>query len=62
MTFRLLPKDVRFFELFTAFGELFGFVGILLAVPASALLKVVGEVVIARYRKTALYSAPPVEP
>ena len=21
MTFRLLPKDVRFFELFTAFGE-----------------------------------------
>ncbi|RJS19793.1 AI-2E family transporter [Corallococcus sp. H22C18031201] len=38
-----------------AFGELFGFVGILLAVPASAILKVVLRVVIQRYRKTALY-------
>ncbi len=38
-----------------AFGELFGFVGILLAVPASAILKVVLRVVVARYRKTSLY-------
>ncbi|MFL5320254.1 MAG: AI-2E family transporter [Myxococcaceae bacterium] len=39
-----------------AFGELFGFVGILLAVPTSAVLKVVLRVVIGRYRKTALYT------
>ncbi|MHB8878918.1 MAG: AI-2E family transporter [Myxococcaceae bacterium] len=39
-----------------AFGELFGFVGILLAVPSSAILKVVLRVVIERYRKTGLYS------
>ncbi len=39
-----------------AFGELFGFVGILLAVPASAILKVVLRVVLERYRKTALYT------
>ncbi|NOK10591.1 AI-2E family transporter [Corallococcus exercitus] len=38
-----------------AFGELFGFVGILLAVPASAILKVVLSVVIQRYRRTQLY-------
>jgi predicted PurR-regulated permease PerM len=38
-----------------AFGELFGFVGILLAVPASAILKVVLRVVVTRYRKTSLY-------
>lgn len=38
-----------------AFGELFGFVGILLAVPASAILKVVLRVVVARYQKTSLY-------
>jgi predicted PurR-regulated permease PerM len=39
-----------------AFGELFGFVGILLAVPASAVLKVVGSVVLERYRKMSLYT------
>nr|WP_237726738.1 AI-2E family transporter [Corallococcus coralloides] len=38
-----------------AFGELFGFVGILLAVPASAILKVVLSVVLQRYRRTQLY-------
>ncbi|RKH47677.1 AI-2E family transporter [Corallococcus sicarius] len=38
-----------------AFGELFGFVGIILAVPASAILKVVLSVVIQRYRRTDLY-------
>nr|WP_223646708.1 AI-2E family transporter [Corallococcus sp. EGB] len=38
-----------------AFGELFGFVGILLAVPASAILKVVLSVVLQRYRRTELY-------
>ena len=39
-----------------AFGELFGFVGILLAVPSSAVLKVVLGVVIERYRKTRLFN------
>jgi predicted PurR-regulated permease PerM len=39
-----------------AFGELFGFVGILLAVPASAILKVVLRVVVERYQKTSLYT------
>ncbi|MEN9798534.1 MAG: hypothetical protein RL653_2230 [Pseudomonadota bacterium] len=39
-----------------AFGELFGFVGVLLAVPASAVLKVVGSVVLARYRESPWYS------
>jgi predicted PurR-regulated permease PerM len=38
-----------------AFGEVFGFIGILLAVPSAAILKVVLEVVVARYRKTRLY-------
>lgn len=42
-----------------AFGELFGFVGILLAVPASAILKVVLRVVVERYRKTSLYTGGP---
>lgn len=39
-----------------AFGELFGFVGILLAVPVAAILKVVLRVVVQRYRRTALYT------
>jgi predicted PurR-regulated permease PerM len=39
-----------------AFGELFGFVGILLAVPFSAILKVVLRVVVQRYQKMALYT------
>jgi predicted PurR-regulated permease PerM len=39
-----------------AFGELFGFVGILLAVPTSAILKVVLKVVIERYRKMPIYT------
>jgi predicted PurR-regulated permease PerM len=39
-----------------AFGELFGFVGILLAVPVGALLKVVLRVVVERYQRTALYT------
>lgn len=38
-----------------AFGELFGFVGILLAVPVGAVLKVVLTVVVDRYRETPLY-------
>lgn len=44
-----------------AFGEVFGFVGILLAVPSTAVLKVVLRVVLQRYRKTQLYlgEAPP---
>lgn len=39
-----------------AFGELFGFVGILLAVPFSAILKVVLRVVVQRYHKMPLYT------
>ncbi|MBM4378032.1 MAG: AI-2E family transporter [Deltaproteobacteria bacterium] len=38
-----------------AFGELFGFVGVLLAVPASAVLKVVGTVVLRRYQDSAAF-------
>ena len=38
------------------FGELFGFVGILLEVPVSAILKVVLRVVVLRYQKTPLYT------
>lgn len=38
------------------FSELFGFVGVLLAVPFSAILKVVLEVVIERYRKSPAYA------
>lgn len=39
-----------------AFGELFGFVGVLLAVPASAVLKVVGRVLIERYQRMPVYT------
>jgi predicted PurR-regulated permease PerM len=39
-----------------AFGELFGFTGILLAVPTTAILKVVLRVVVERYQRTALYT------
>jgi predicted PurR-regulated permease PerM len=39
-----------------AFGELFGFTGILLAVPTAAILKVVLRVVVERYRRTDLYT------
>jgi predicted PurR-regulated permease PerM len=39
-----------------AFGELFGFLGVLLAVPTSAILKVVLNVVIQRYRRTRAYT------
>jgi predicted PurR-regulated permease PerM len=39
-----------------AFGELFGFVGILLAVPVGAILKVVLRVVVLRYQKMSLYT------
>nr|WP_241758158.1 AI-2E family transporter [Myxococcus landrumus] len=39
-----------------AFGELFGFVGILLAVPVAAILKVVLRVVVQRYQRTSLYT------
>ncbi|OJH35822.1 AI-2E family transporter [Cystobacter ferrugineus] len=39
-----------------AFGELFGFTGILLAVPTTAILKVVLRVVVERYQKTSVYT------
>jgi predicted PurR-regulated permease PerM len=44
------------------FGELFGFVGILLAVPVSAILKVVLRVVVLRYQKTPLYTGEATRP
>lgn len=37
------------------FGDLFGFAGVLLAVPATAALKVVARVVLLRYRRSRLY-------
>ena len=37
------------------FGELFGFVGILLAVPVTAVMKVVFRVVVMRYRRSTLF-------
>jgi predicted PurR-regulated permease PerM len=40
------------------FSELFGFVGILLAVPISAVLKVVVEVAVERYTETRTYRGP----
>lgn len=40
------------------FSELFGFVGILLAVPVSAVLKVVIEVAVERYTETRTYRGP----
>lgn len=40
-----------------AFAELFGFAGVLLAVPATATLKVAAKVVLMRYRRTRFYSA-----
>lgn len=39
-----------------AFGEIFGFVGVMLAVPTTAALKVVATVLIARYRSSPLYA------
>ena len=39
-----------------AFGELFGFVGVLLAVPTTAALTVVIKVLFARYRETPFYT------
>ena len=39
-----------------AFGELFGFTGILLAVPSTAILKVVLRVVVERYQRMGLYT------
>lgn len=41
-----------------AFAELFGFAGVLLAVPATATLKVALKVVLMRYRRTPFYLAP----
>jgi predicted PurR-regulated permease PerM len=40
------------------FGELFGFVGVLLAVPTTATLLVVARVLLDRYRESAFYVGP----
>ncbi len=42
-----------------AFGELFGFAGVLLAVPAAAVMKVVGDVLVERYQASKLYGGEP---
>jgi predicted PurR-regulated permease PerM len=41
------------------FGNLFGFAGVLLAVPVTACLKVVSHVALFRYRRSRLYTGPP---
>jgi predicted PurR-regulated permease PerM len=38
-----------------AFAELFGFLGVLLAVPTTAVLKVVVQVLLRRYRRSRTY-------
>ena len=62
LTPRLVGKKVGLSPLVVilailAFGELFGFLGILLAVPASAVLKVVLRVVVERWKKSEAYAA-----
>jgi predicted PurR-regulated permease PerM len=42
------------------FGDLFGFAGVLLAVPVTAALKVVSQVVLFRYRRSKAYKGTPV--
>jgi predicted PurR-regulated permease PerM len=44
-----------------AFGQLFGFVGVMLALPASAVIKVFVMHGLARYRSSALYLGHPVD-
>jgi predicted PurR-regulated permease PerM len=40
-------------------GEMFGFLGVLLAVPTTAVLKILIRHSVARYKKSTLFSAPP---
>ena len=46
----------------SAFGALFGFLGLLVAVPVSAALGVIVRFLIAKYRESSLYSGRPGEP
>lgn len=46
----------------SAFGVLFGFVGLLVAVPAAAAIGVIGRFLLQRYRDGPLYRGPPEEP
>ena len=48
------------FALFAG-GVLFGFVGILLAVPAAAVIGVLARFALARYRQSTLYNGSPPE-
>jgi len=50
-----LPAVVVIVAVFT-FGDLFGFMGILLAVPVTAVLKVVLKVILLRYREMSWYA------
>jgi predicted PurR-regulated permease PerM len=50
-----LPAIVVIVAVFT-FGEIFGFMGILLAVPVTAVLKVVLKVMLLRYREMSWYA------
>jgi len=50
-----LPAIVVIVAVFT-FGDLFGFMGILLAVPVTAVLKVVLKVILLRYREMSWYA------
>jgi predicted PurR-regulated permease PerM len=40
-----------------AFGEMFGFVGVLIAIPVSAMLRILGKHLLEAYRKSKLYSS-----
>jgi len=48
------------FALFAG-GALFGFIGVLIAVPAAAVIGVLSRFALARYRASSLYSGPPPE-
>lgn len=45
-----------------AFGSLFGFVGLLVAVPLAAMIGVLGRFAVQRYQESPLYLGPPDEP
>jgi predicted PurR-regulated permease PerM len=58
----LVGREVRLHPVWllfalSAFGALFGLIGVLLAVPAAAVLGVLGREAVARYRRSALYRA-----
>jgi predicted PurR-regulated permease PerM len=55
-----LPAVWVIFALFAG-GTLFGFVGVLVAVPAAAVIGVLARFALSRYVKSSLYNAPPAD-